>query len=400
MPANQLKSLLILRERMISEFPKAHPEEGFPGGQQTDDGRGMARFAAMLGDIGLPVDGIIAAFQALHSEYAWIGSSWRCDKGTENHFIEHGWERPDAHTHSSPFEIASRSGNWVLLDLESDEELLPAPAEELRLSGFKQVLTIPMRFSSKLDTAMAFVSKTQTGFGHRELAMFSVLIPTLSLMFEMLVNQFNSGHLLKTYVGSGPQQEILSGATRRGQVTRIRSAIMFCDMRDYTSRSSAMSPEKTVAFLNAYFDCIVPCIEDRDGEVLKYIGDGVLAIFRDNEQSSRTASVNAMEAAVACLEQIEKANNEGRFSIPIAAGIALHHGEAAFGNIGYGSRLDFTVVGSDVNITSRLANLNKELGKPLLASRAFADKVRHELVFVGAHAISGISEPLDVFSLS
>jgi len=168
-------------------------------------------------------------------------------------------------------------------------------------------------------------------------------------------------------------------------------------MRDYTHISSTLSPESAVDLLNNYFDCLVPPIEDEGGEVLKYLGDGLLAIVRDKGDDTGGAAQSALTAATKALRRIEAANNEGRFPVPIYAGIALHHGDAAYGNVGSGQRLDFTVIGRDVNLASRIAELNKRLGEPLLMSKPFVEHLWGNPSPLGAHEVEGFAEAIEVY---
>ena len=149
-------------------------------------------------------------------------------------------------------------------------------------------------------------------------------------------------------------------------------------MRDYTRRSATLAPEAAVELLNDYFDCLVPPIEAEGGEVLKYMGDGLLAIFREPEDDSGRAAQSALTAAVEP-SRASKRRTARAVSGPITAGIALHHGEAAYGNVGSGARLDFTVIGPDVNLASRIAQLNKTIDEPLLMSKPFVDHLRGAL---------------------
>ena len=192
---------------------------------------------------------------------------------------------------------------------------------------------------------------------------------------------------------------ILSGAIRRGQVNRIRSAILFADMRSYTRITSTLSPEAAVELLNTFFDCLVPPIEQEGGEILKYMGDGVLAIFRDQADDTGGTAQSALSAAISGLVRLDEANAAGHFPTRVEAGIALHHGEAAYGNVGSGVRLDFTVIGPDVNLASRIAQMNKVLGEPLLMSRAFADHLWGDPELLGNHALDGFTAPVPIFRL-
>src|SRR5215203_1303349 len=165
-------------------------------------------------------------------------------------------------------------------------------------------------------------------------------MPTFAVVMEVRTLNRRLNDVLRIYVGDEPHRAILSGSILRGQVTRIRSAILFADMRSYTSLSSKLSPEASVTLLNDYFDCLVPPIESEGGEVLKYMGDGLLAIFREREADRGSAAQSALTAAVQALDQLKAANDADRFPSAISAGFALHHGEAAYGNVGSGVRLD------------------------------------------------------------
>jgi adenylate cyclase len=141
----------------------------------------------------------------------------------------------------------------------------------------------------------------------------------------------------------------------------------------------------------------VPPIEDEGGEVLKYMGDGLLAIFRDRGDDTGGAAQSALTAAPARPRADRGRERGGALPDPVSAGMALHHGEAAYGNVGSGQRLDFTVIGRDVNLAGRIAKLNKVLAEPLLMSRAFVDHLWGNTEALGMHAVEGFAEPVAVF---
>jgi adenylate cyclase len=127
------------------------------------------------------------------------------------------------------------------------------------------------------------------------------------------------------------------------------------------------------------------------------MGDGLLAIFRDLGDDTGGASYSALTAAIQAVARVEAANGEGRFPSPVAIGIALHHGEAAYGNVGSGQRLDFTVIGRDVNLASRIAHLNKVLGEPVLMSQSFADHLWDNPEPLGSHKLDGFPEDVSIY---
>jgi adenylate cyclase len=141
----------------------------------------------------------------------------------------------------------------------------------------------------------------------------------------------------------------------------------------------------------------VPAIEREGGEVLKYLGDGLLAIFREPGDDLGGAAKGALTASQSAMAALAEANALGRFANPVAAGIALHHGEAAYGNVGSGARLDFTVIGRDVNLASRVARLNRTLGEPILMTKPFVDFLWDMPEPLGEHALDGFTEPMGVY---
>ena len=356
----------------------------------------IAGFAERLNGLGLPIDRIFVAMEALHSEYAGIGRSWSREEGASVRLLPHG-ERRELVYKVSPFAHVSRTGEWLLLDLrETADDRFPI-IPELKEAGYRHYLTIPIRFTLGAENGISFATRNAEGFGERGLAVLRQIIPTFATVMEMRTTNRRLDDVLRIYVGDKPHRAILSGAILRGQVSHIRSAILFADMRGYTRTSSTLSPEAAVNLLNDYFDCLVPPIEDENGEVLKYMGDGVLAIFRDRGDDTGGAAQSALTAAIKGLQRIAAANEEGRFPVPVTAGIALHHGEAAYGNVGSGQRLDFTVIGPDVNLASRIAKLNKTLGEPLLMSRAFVDHLWGNSESLGQHEVDGIDERVAVY---
>jgi adenylate cyclase len=366
------------------------------GVRTKDAGDVLTGFAERLNALGLPVDRIFTAIEALHSEYAGFGWRWTREEGASVRYLPHGERRENLYG-TSPFAHVNKTGEWLLLDLASTPDSLFGIIPDLKQEGYRHYLTVPVHFASGAQNGISFATRSEAGFSEQDLNVLRQIMPTFTTGTELRVVSKRLDDVLRIYVGEGPHRAILSGAIQRGQVTRIRSAILFADMRGYTRASSNLSPEEAVDLLNSYFDCLVPPIEDEDGEVLKYLGDGLLAIFRDRGDDTGGAPQSALSAAINALQRIYTANEEGRFPVPVAAGIALHHGEAAYGNVGSGQRLDFTVIGRDVNLASRIATLNKQLGEPLLMSKAFVEHLWGNPHPLGAHRVDGFDEMVEVY---
>nr|WP_255720799.1 adenylate/guanylate cyclase domain-containing protein [Acuticoccus kalidii] len=192
----------------------------------------------------------------------------------------------------------------------------------------------------------------------------------------------------------------MQGTVHRGQVTKVRAAIFVSDLRGFTHLSTQLPAHTTADVINRYYDIVVPAIEHHGGEVLKFIGDAVLAIFPVAERGETHATLAALDAAREALDTvIEPFEIDGQ-EIDIKFGIALHLGSAAYGNVGSGDRLDFTVIGRDVNIAARLASLCSRLGRNYLVSKTIAEVGRangRTMSDAGSHEVRGIDQPLPVF---
>ncbi len=366
----------------------------------------LSGLAERLNRAGVPVDRISAASESLHSEYAGMRWTWTRGSTAEPSILPHG-EMRTAIYNSSPFAYASRTGRWFLLDLrQTPSDLFPV-LPDLKADGYVHYLLVPFvwggawremdGFTDVRESGVSFATHADAGFDAAAVALLRAVMPTFFMAKSLHSLGQRLDDVLRTYVGDEPHRQILSGMIQRGQVTRIRSALLVTDMRGYTRLSLTLSPEQAVDLLNGFFECLVPFIESEGGEVLKYLGDGLLAIFRDCGDDSGSAVHAALTAARYGLRSLGKANARNRFSSPVAAGAALHHGEAAYGNVGSGQRLDFTVIGPDVNLASRIARLNRPLGEPLLMSKAFNDHLWGETTHLGRFAIDGFDQKVDLF---
>src|SRR4051812_6228051 len=364
--------------------------------QLADPGHISPGLAERLIVLGVPIDRIMSVVDLLHSQYAGMGRFWTKEEGTTSRLFPHGPNRDRVYT-KSPFAYVHRTREWLLLDLAETPDDRFNIIPDLKAAGYRHYLVVPIFFTHGSHHGLTFATRALEGFGEQGLRVLRSVVPTIAAMMEIRALHHHLDNVLRIYVGDEPHRAILSGTIRRGQVTHIRSAILCADMRDYTRLTATLSPEEAVQLLNGYFDCLVPPIEAGGGEVLKYMGDGLLAIFRERGEDRASAAQTALRAAVQALDQLAAANREGRFPVPVAAGFALPHGEAAYGNVGSGARLDFTVIGPDVNLASRIAQLNKVLGEPLLLSQAFAAVLPGRSEPLGAHAVDGFEEAVPLY---
>jgi adenylate cyclase len=264
-----------------------------------------------------------------------------------------------------------------------------------RRGGITQLLQVVLPLARGATGWLILMTEDPGGFVPMSRAIIEALVPSVAALVAMRVDQLVSRRLLRTYVGDGTHRAILSGIAERGQAIPIRSAILFADMRDSLGHTADIDSFQQIELLNDFFDCLVPPIEARGGEVLKFTGDGLLAIFPEQEDDDPVAS-EALDAAREAARNLATMNANRPTRRPIELGIGLHYGEAAYGNVGSGLRLDFTVVGRDIGLASRIGDLNKALSEPLLMSSCFADQLRERAEPVGDFSVAGLRSPVSV----
>lgn len=216
-----------------------------------------------------------------------------------------------------------------------------------------------------------------------------------------LVMRSTLAALLETYLGRRSAAQVLNGRLRRQTGETIQAVLLYGDLRGFTELSEAMAPEMVVAALDAWFDRIAGAVHAFGGEVLKFIGDGVLTIFPIGERPPSVACDAALRAVAAARAGMVRLNEDrGRQGLPpLSSGMALHLGEMLWGNIGTADRLDFTAIGPAVNLVGRLEGLCKPMGRSVLVSGAIAAETTAVLIPLGEHMLRGLANPCAVFAL-
>ncbi|MCC8983092.1 adenylate/guanylate cyclase domain-containing protein [Bradyrhizobium acaciae] len=271
--------------------------------------------------------------------------------------------------------------------------------DDMRAQGLTDYVAWPLLHTLGKRHVVTFATDRPGGFDDAHIASLKTVLPVLALVSEIRMKNRLARTLLETYVGTHAGEMILAGATRRGSGTTVRAAIMICDLRDFTRISDSWPRDDVIDLLNDYFDAMSEPIARHGGEILKFIGDGLLAIFPLSDPKACANLMHAVSEAREAMAALSERNGMmGR--APMNYGIGVHVGDVMYGNIGSRSRLDFTVIGPAVNMASRLEALTKQLKKNVLLSRAFADLVEHDfaLEHVGEHAVRGFSEPIELFA--
>jgi adenylate cyclase len=274
---------------------------------------------------------------------------------------------------------------------------------ELRAEGATDYLVTPLVFTDGSTHAASWATRQPGGFTDAEIAGLNAILNPLARMIEISTLRRLARDFLDIYVGNQGGSRILSGQIRRGHTEAINACIWLSDMRGFTALSERLSPQRLVDLINRFFDCQTPAILKRGGEVLKFMGDGLLAIFPivgDRAQTScvcEAALAAAIEASATVAAQFGSSGDDRAEDVRF--GLALHLGQVMYGNIGGGNRLDFTCIGPAVNLAARIEKLCSQLERTILASDEFAEHCSGKLAPVGNFDLRGIDGRRTVFGL-
>ncbi|MCZ6861772.1 MAG: DUF427 domain-containing protein [Alphaproteobacteria bacterium] len=306
---------------------------------------------------------------------------------------------------NNPFALIINGQGGVRRRLEGSDPQLDFPVlEDLRKEGATDYVAMPLRFSDGLINIINLVSDAPGGFSTDDLGLLYEILPNFGRQLETHAQRVSALTLLQTYLGRNAGERVMSGLVRRGDGEELHAVIWFSDLRNSTSLAETLSRDDYLAMLNQYFDSVAGAVIEHGGEVLKFIGDAVLAIFAINEPDNPPAEAckRALSAARNARERINFVNQEreAQKKPPLAFGTGLHCGSITYGNVGTTKRLDFTVIGSAVNEASRIEGLCKTLGETVLTSSEFAQNVPDELRSLGQHSLRGVRDEEEIFALA
>lgn len=357
-----------------------------------------------LVDGGLPLARVNLALHTLHPEMVGTGYTWQPElERPRQRWLPRGEYQTERYL-SSPLPVIARDKRLLRRRLEGEQVLLDFTIlKDLQSEGMTDYAVFPLLFTQGQAHALSVATKKPGGFADEELHALESLLPMFCALLEVHETRRMAGTLLGTYLGQRTGEEVLRGHIVRGEGQYLEAALWFCDLCDFTRLSETVSPAVLVELLNAYFDCMAEAVHARGGEILKFIGDAMLAIFPIGPTLSRQeACRRALEAAQDALARLQALSTtrteENRISL--RGDIALHVGQVMYGNIGSRQRLDFTVIGPAVNLLSRLEKLCGEKGCPLVFSRDFARELDQSVVSLGTFQLKGVPESQEVFALA
>ena len=350
---------------------------------------------------GLPLWRVMVFVRTLHPEIVGRRFVWHPDTGTV--VTDGSFELLERRSFlESPMMHVSKTGESFRRRLADPDCVMDyGILHELRAEGVTDYFVAPLHFSSGEVHFSSWSTQQPGGFTDAEIEAIELLIAPLARVAEIRAWYRVAGNLLTTYIGKNAGERVLAGHIRRGDTEAIHAAIWLSDMRGFTTLADTLPPQDLVDLLNRYFDCQVPAIVEHGGEVLKYMGDGLLAIFPIGaERDFSTICAAALAAGKAARDNIA-ALDAAEDGPALRFGLALHVGDVLFGNIGSGNRLDFTCIGPAVNLAARLEKLAGRLGRTILASEDFVDHCGDDgLQPLGRFAVAGFAAEQMVFGLA
>jgi adenylate cyclase len=350
---------------------------------------------------GLPLWRVMVFVRTLHPEIVGRRFVWHPETGTE--VTDGSFELLERRSFiESPMMHVAKTGESFRRRLADPDCVMDyGILHELRAEGVTDYFVAPLHFSGGDVHFSSWSTRQPGGFTDAEIEAIEAIIPPLARIGEIRAWYRVASNLLTTYIGKNAGERVLAGHIRRGDTEAIHAAIWLSDMRGFTVLADTLPPQNLVDLLNRYFDCQVPAIEQRGGEVLKFMGDGLLAIFPIGAEGDFPAiCASALAAGRAARDNIA-ALDAAEDGPALRFGLALHLGDVLFGNIGSGNRLDFTAIGPAVNLAARLEKLAGRLGRTILASEDFVDYCGDDgLQPVGRFAVAGFAAEQMVFGLA
>lgn len=361
----------------------------------------VSHFCSALIDAGVPLWRVnIGQRFANPLLIAW-GIVWT-PEGTETYDVTHARMLTDGYI-GSAFEYIlenQRPLHKSLRGLDPDKEHI-SYIEFAEAGGTDYYATL-LDYGDGSQHGCTFATRITDGFAPEHLAMIEAAKPGLSSALEPMTMRKSTQSLLRTYLGDGPSEAVWNGTIQRGERTTLEAVVMFTDLRGFTALSDVASEAEIFDALNGYFDVVVQSVEENGGDVLKFMGDGILSIFAipataDRNDQCRQAALAAQDVLTG-LAELNRSRAEAGMPL-LDVGIGINVGQVSYGNIGSPGRLDFTVLGGAVNVASRIEGLTKSIGERVLATALVAEAAPDLFDKRGRHDVRGLSEPIDLYGL-
>ena len=359
---------------------------------------------------GIPVFRAFLTFGTLHPLFSAIGLTWHREEGLKSVGFRHG-ARGEGWKQSPFYHMIETDIPYLRRRLAGPQAVLDFPVlKEFRASGGTDYLAYHVRFADEENLQAyehgmigSWTTDRRSGFADHDIGALLRIQSRLAVTCRMRIKDQIARNILHAYLGPGAGRQVLSGQIKRGDGETIHAVIWYCDLRDSTPMADAMPPQEFLAALNDYFECTAGAVLAHGGEVLRFIGDAVLAIFpiRKGEATARQACKSALAAAREAEKRLAKINRQRRKKGKqvLSYGLGLHVGDVMYGNIGVPERLEFSVIGPAANEVARIEGQTKELGRRVLVSGDFANNLKHDWVSLGRQELKGVTNPIEIFGL-
>jgi adenylate cyclase len=358
---------------------------------------------------GVPLYRVVVALPTLHPLYAAYGVLWTRGKGVSRFEQDRAGLALPYYTRSPFAYLVRHDLPFVRRRIEGAAAADDFPIlAELRAEGVTDYAAVRIRMSTvsggdpRFNGVMAsWATDTPGGFSDGHLTAVQRLLQSLAVACKVRLTEGMTRNVLVAYLGREAGERVLRGTIGRGDGATIRSAIWFSDLRDSTPLAERLTRDEFIAALNCYFDATAGAVMAEGGEVLRFIGDAVLAIFPIGGDPASAACRRAVAAARAACARLAASNEsrQARGEPRLAFGLGLHVGDLMFGNIGVPERLEFSVIGPAANEVARLESASKGLGRTVLATRAFAEQLDQPWEPLGPQVLRGVGDPIDVFAM-
>jgi adenylate cyclase len=402
--------MLGMRSNEVDSIAAWLVNSGLAGYSETDLLHG---FCERCCKAGIDLSRAITIIDTLHPIYEGRAFRWRNDGVEESLIVEYESTSDGeaaAKWRSSPFQhLLDTGGDEIRVRIGAGEPVTFSHLDVLRDEGQTDYIAFIHRFAGEgiigeMDCVYSYwTTRHQDGFAEADLSALRRLLPPLALALKCASLKRISETLVEVYLGKDAGRRVLNGHISRGVADKISAVLWFSDLRGYTRISDNAVPGEIIPLLNDYAEAVISAIHDAGGDVLKLIGDGVLAIFKADDPSNACRSALKAEAS---LRRHLKAINQRRAAegSPVTSVyLGLHIGEVFYGNIGSKERLDFTVVGPAVNEVSRIASMCRSVDRDVVISSEFAVRTpepeRANLVSVGRFALRGVGRAQDLFTI-
>jgi adenylate cyclase len=363
---------------------------------------GFDEFAWHMLAAGFPLLRMTLHVRTLHPQY--LGASfvwWRTTGRTAQTLVAHEVEDMIEHD-SNPVWRVARRGETLRRRIDiADNELEFPVLLDLKAEGATDYFALPVKNSLGTNYMLTYVTDRSGGFTAQEISDLTRVSHRLPLLADVYMHRRIARNILDAYLGPTTGPKVLEGQIRRGTGEEITAVLWSSDLRGFTERSDRLAGNQMIAILNALFDAQAKAVATHGGEILKFIGDGLLAIFPiENAGKAANAARCALEAAMQAVEAVHGLRSDPLLANepPLEIVIALHIGTAIYGNIGAADRLDFTVIGPAVNLVSRIEAVAKALNQPIVVSDDFARAFGGPLHPLGRHQLRGLAAPHDLFA--